>query len=124
MMSFSLLLYPIFHLPHNLDHTLTNFIDCIKVASGGFGGKGNAAPTQKIRGEKSIAKPPSGGEKRWLRLELKLVADIGLVGVPNAGKSTFLDADTDAKPKIASYAFTTIVPNLGVAITKLAPILG
>ena len=84
------------------------------VAAGGFGGKGNAAPTQKIRGEKSVATPPSGGQKRWLRLELKLVADIGLVGVPNAGKSTFLDAVTDAKPKIASYAFTTIVPNLGV----------
>ena len=84
------------------------------VATGGIGGKGNAAPTQKIRGEKSVATPPSGGEKKWLRLELKLVADIGLVGVPNAGKSTFLDAVTDAKPKIASYAFTTIVPNLGV----------
>ena len=86
----------------------------LTVATGGFGGKGNAAPTQKIRGEKSVATPPSGGQKRWLRLELKLVADVGLVGVPNAGKSTFLEAVTDAKPKIASYAFTTIVPNLGV----------
>ena len=84
------------------------------VATGGFGGKGNAAPTQKIRGEKSVATPPGGGQKRWLRLELKLVADVGLVGVPNAGKSTFLDAVTKANPKIASYAFTTIVPNLGV----------
>ena len=84
------------------------------VAKGGFGGKGNAAPTQRMRGEKAIATPPTGGEKRWLRLELRLVADVGLVGVPNAGKSTFLDAVTNARPKIASYAFTTIVPNLGV----------
>jgi GTP-binding protein len=84
------------------------------VATGGGGGKGNAAATQRVRGEKAVATPPAGGQKRWLRLELRLVADIGLVGMPNAGKSTFLDAVTNAKPKIADYAFTTIVPNLGV----------
>lgn len=84
------------------------------VAKGGIGGKGNAAQTQRVRGEKAVATPPTGGEKQWLRLELRLVADIGLVGMPNAGKSTFLDAVTNAKPKIADYAFTTIVPNLGV----------
>jgi GTP-binding protein len=82
------------------------------VAHGGIGGRGNAA--MKTKGERSTATPPQGGERKWLKLELKLVADVGLVGVPNAGKSTLLDAVTNARPKIASYPFTTIVPNLGV----------
>lgn len=82
------------------------------VANGGIGGRGNAA--LKTKGEKSVCAPPQGGERKWLKLELKLVADVGLVGVPNAGKSTLLDAVTNARPKIASYPFTTIVPNLGV----------
>lgn len=62
----------------------------------------------------SLQRPPTGGERKWLKIELKLVADVGLIGLPNAGKSTLLNAITNARPKIASYAFTTIVPNLGV----------
>eukprot|EP01041_Mallomonas_annulata_P003649 gene3650-7276_t len=92
---------------------LTHESDQLVVARGGQGGKGNGA-TKRAPGEKSKSHPPEGGERKWLRLELKLVADIGLLGVPNAGKSTLLDAITNARPKIASYPFTTIIPNLGV----------
>ena len=87
--------------------------DKLLVARGGLGGKGNASD-KRVQGEKAKGSPPEGGERRWIRLELTLVADIGLIGVPNAGKSTILDAVTNARPKIADYPFTTIVPNLGV----------
>ena len=66
------------------------------------------------RGVRRPRVPPSGGERRRVRLTLKIVADVALVGVPNAGKSTFLASVTRAKPKIANYPFTTVIPNLGV----------
>lgn len=83
-------------------------------ARGGRGGRGNLAfKTDRNRAPK-ICEQGEPGVERWLHMELKLVADIALVGFPNAGKSTILDAVSNAKPKIADYPFTTIVPNLGV----------
>lgn len=88
------------------------------VAQGGEGGEGSSASSSKMagRGVKRPRSPAEGGERRKLKLTLKIVADIALVGVPNAGKSTFLASVTRAKPKIANYPFTTVVPNLGVWI--------
>merc|ERR1712146_457240 len=79
-------------------------------AYGGEGGIGNGA----VKGNTGKSCPPKGGDKRWLTLELRLVADVGLVAVPSAGKSTLLSKISNAKPKIAAYHFTTLVPNLGV----------
>ena len=84
------------------------------VAGGGAGGEGTATLKGKKKG--ATRKGPEGGERHRLRLTLKIVADIALVGVPNAGKSTFLAAVTRAKPRIADYPFTTVVPNLGTWI--------
>lgn len=94
---------------------------CILIAKGGRGGKGNEHFKSATNRAPRFAQRGEEGEVKSLRLELKILADTGLLGLPNAGKSTFLSRISAAKPKIADYPFTTLSPNLGVIIDEIDP---
>ena len=90
----------------------------IEILVGGKGGLGNSHFKGSRNQAPKFSQPGSLGEEKWIWLRLKLIADAGLVGLPNSGKSTLLSVLTQAKPKIANYPFTTLNPNLGVTKFK------
>lgn len=105
---------------NNILGDITKHGQKLTVAKGGKGGKGNMSFANSTRRAPRISEDGENGEKRKVYLELKLIADVGIIGLPNTGKSTFIKTVSAARPKIADYPFTTITPNLGVVKNKTA----